>query len=100
MTERDLVKATQKAIEAVGGWVFKTHGHLGQRRGIPDVLACVGGRFIGIECKGPRGRLTAEQAREIARIRAAGGIAGVARSMEDVMQLLQEATGKEVGLWS
>lgn len=50
-----------------------THGF--GRSGIPDVVACVRGRFVSIECKADGGKLTALQAREISRINEAGGIA-------------------------
>lgn len=52
-----------------------THG-MG-RSGVPDIICCVAGRFLAIECKAGRGALTALQAREIERIRSAGGAAAV-----------------------
>ena len=48
------------------------------RAGIPDVVGCVYGRFLAIECKAGRGVLTALQEREIAKIDAAGGFTFVA----------------------
>lgn len=44
--------------------------------------------FAGIEVKDERGRQSPEQARFIAAVREAGGIAGVARSSEDAAELL------------
>jgi Holliday junction resolvase len=52
-----------------------THG-MG-RSGIPDIICCLNGRFMAIECKAGRGSLTALQAREIERVRSAGGAAAV-----------------------
>jgi hypothetical protein len=52
-----------------------THG-MG-RSGVPDIICCVAGRFLAIECKAGGGRLTDLQAREIERIRGAGGAAAV-----------------------
>lgn len=46
--------------------------------------------FTAIECKAPRGRLTTEQAAFIAAVRAAGGIAGEVRSVEQAVRLLGE----------
>jgi hypothetical protein len=38
------------------------------RSGIPDVIACVRGRFVGIECKAGDNNPTALQQRELQRI--------------------------------
>lgn len=52
-----------------------THGY--GRSGVPDVVACVDGLFLAIECKAGTNKLTALQAREIENIRLAGGVAVV-----------------------
>lgn len=43
--------------------------------GIPDIVACVGGRFVGIECKAGPGRLTELQKKNLIDIKANGGVA-------------------------
>ena len=43
--------------------------------GVPDILACLRGRFIGIECKANGGRPTALQLSNLKQIREAGGVA-------------------------
>jgi hypothetical protein len=43
--------------------------------GIPDVLCCYKGRFIGIECKANGGKPTALQIHNLNSIEIAGGIA-------------------------
>ena len=48
-----------------------THG-MG-RSGVPDIICCVAGRFLAIECKAGSGKTTALQDREIDAIRTAGG---------------------------
>lgn len=54
--------------------------------GVPDIVACAQGRFIGIECKAPgkERNTTKSQDAHIARIRESGGSAFVASSLEDV----------------
>lgn len=47
------------------------------KRGIPDILACVNGHFVGIEVKAQRGRPSDLQILNVRRIREAGGIAFV-----------------------
>jgi hypothetical protein len=44
------------------------------RQGIPDVICCIQGRFVAIECKAGRGVTTPLQDRELVRIRHAGGV--------------------------
>ena len=47
------------------------------RAGIPDIICCMQGKFIAIECKAGKGKTTALQDRELNAIRAAGGTAMV-----------------------
>ena len=44
--------------------------------------------FTSIEVKTPTGRLRPEQRQWLAAVQAAGGIAGVARSVEDALQIV------------
>jgi len=43
------------------------------RSGVPDVVCCHLGTFIGIECKAGKNKATPLQLRELAAIRTAGG---------------------------
>lgn len=45
--------------------------------GIPDLLACVNSRFVGIEVKAEKGKLSELQKNKICEIRKSGGIAFV-----------------------
>lgn len=67
-----------------------THGF--GRSGVPDIVACVNGRFLAIECKAGTNKPTALQVREIERIRAAGGVALVANeeNWEDIRPLIRK----------
>ena len=57
--------------------------------GCPDVLGQTkDGRLLGVEVKAPTGRLRPEQAVFLERIRAAGGVAFVARDCRDVLREL------------
>jgi Holliday junction resolvase len=59
------------------------------RAGIPDIVACHGGKFIGIECKAGNNKPTALQERELNRILEAGGEAYVINE-ENIEQLREE----------
>lgn len=70
------------------------------RSGIPDVLVCAGGWFIGIECKAVTGKLTPAQAVELDNIKAANGIAieyrGTKEQHEALDSLLAKVKAREV----
>lgn len=50
-----------------------THGY--GRSGVPDIVCCVDGKFLAIECKAKVNTVTALQEREIKKIQTANGIA-------------------------
>jgi Holliday junction resolvase len=43
--------------------------------GVPDIVACIKGRFVGIECKAGNNRPTELQLRNLENIRDNGGVA-------------------------
>lgn len=64
-----------KQLKDIGAYYFSpvTGGY--GRSGVPDIVACVGGRFVGIECKAGKGVTTALQEKNLAEIRLNGGTA-------------------------
>jgi Holliday junction resolvase len=73
-----------------------THGY--GRSGVPDIIACVNGRFLAIECKAGGGKLTALQVREVEHIRRCGGVAVVANeeNWDMVRPLVRELSSNGV----
>lgn len=67
----------KRYLKEKGVWYFKTWGGGYQRSGLPDIIACVNGRFIGIEVKAQNGRLSKLQEHELYTIRQSGGHAMV-----------------------
>lgn len=59
------------------------------KNGVPDILCCLNGIFIGLEVKTEKGKPSALQLRNIKQIKKASGIAGVVRSVDDVKELLE-----------
>ena len=60
------------------------------QNGIPDILGVLkpSGRFIAIELKVPPNKVTKLQEYILERIRVCGGNAGVARSVEEVKEII------------
>lgn len=57
------------------GWYFKVWGGGFQKAGIPDIISNINGRFFGIELKGPKGKPSDLQIKNLKMIDDAGGYA-------------------------
>ena len=90
MLERDITRAIMDYLLLKGAWVFKVHGHLGQRRGIPDILFILNGRGGAVEVKRPGKQPTVFQQAELDAIARAGGWAIVAHDVDDVIKEVSE----------
>ena len=92
MLERDIVAAIKKYLFSLGADVFfwKEHGGPYGTSGVPDIICCYRGRFIGMECKLPGGRLTEMQKRVISKINRAGGIARRVESVDEARAIIQQ----------
>lgn len=85
MKESDIVKAIMKYLKTVPGcFCWKEHGGMYGTAGIPDIIACINGRFYAFEVKTENGRLTKLQESTIRKILTAGGTALVVRSVYEV----------------
>ena len=93
MPEKDIVAAIRRYLATLGEDVFfwKEHGGALGTSGIPDIICCYKGRFLGLEAKLPGGKLTALQERALERINRAGGIARRVESVDDVRDVIAQA---------
>jgi len=82
MLEQQIQKQIDVQLTRRGVWVTKIIN--ANRRGVPDLLACVEGHFFAIEVKRPGMKATPIQKAQLARITKAGGTAIVATCWEDV----------------
>jgi len=57
-----------------------------QRRGIPDIIGIINGRFIGIEVKIGKDRQSADQKEVEKEINDAGGVYFIAKSYDDYLE--------------
>lgn len=83
-----LTRKIQRALEKNGAMAVKIHGGPYQPTGLPDIVACVNGCFVGLEVKLP-GRektVTPRQALILKRIEKHGGVAAVVTSVDQALE--------------
>lgn len=86
--EKKVKDAVVEQLKKFGAYYFfPVMGGYG-RSGIPDIVVCYRGKFLGIECKAGYNKTTALQEREMKLIRDAGGETMVIR--EDTLDLLTD----------
>lgn len=89
MKESDIVRAILHYLKSVQNcFCWKEHGGMYGTAGIPDIIACIDGRFYGFEVKTEDGTPTKLQLSTIRKINAAGGKAVVVRSVEEVKAVI------------
>lgn len=90
--ESKVKKRVREILDKLGIYHFMPPANGFGRAGIPDIIACMDGHFIAIECKAGRGTTTALQDRELDRIHNAGGTTFIAResNLDELQQILKE----------
>lgn len=86
--ETKVQKQIQDYIRSIGGYCFKVHGEIFMRAGIPDIICCINGKFVGIECKDGDNEASTLQIAHGIQIKKSGGYFCIAKSVEDVKYFL------------
>src|SRR5215831_2092520 len=88
--EGKLVTNIRRTLRDKGARPFKIQGdaEMFQEVGIPDLLVCYRGRFVGLEAKMPGNRATAKQMAILNEIANAAGHAAVVTTVGEVSRLL------------
>lgn len=74
--EKNFENRVKKFLHAEGCWFIKYWGGGSYTKaGVPDLLVCCRGRFIGVELKGKNGRPAELQLYSLRKLDEAGGIA-------------------------
>lgn len=77
-SEKLFENKVKKFLESEGCWFLKYWGGAAYTKaGIPDLLVCCNGHFLGVELKAPNGKPSELQLWNIEKIKEAGGIAMV-----------------------
>lgn len=73
--ESKVKKKVTTLLKSLGAYYFyPVTGGFG-RSGVPDIVCCLNGNFVGIECKAGDNKATALQLKNLEEIKVAGGFA-------------------------
>lgn len=98
MTQREsrLSGRILDALKAEGWFCFKVHGSQYMMAGLPDIIVCAEGKFIGLETKLPETRenTSLRQIYVHKKIEQAGGVAQVVCSPAEALDVVRAALGR------
>ena len=88
--EKRFENKIKRFLSEQGCYHFKFFANSYTKRGIPDLIACVNGYFVGIEVKAENGTPSELQLYNVRKIQEAGGIAMVLypKDFEDFKNLI------------
>jgi len=91
--ESKLSRRIMEVLRLEGYFCFKVHGSEYMMAGLPDIIVCAEGKFIGIEVKMPqsRGNVSPVQRLVHTKIEHAGGVARVVCSPSEALSVVKEA---------
>jgi len=89
MREKNIENKIKNYLKSKGAYYVKYHGNQYSQVGVPDILACYKGYFIGIEVKNEMGKTSPLQDINLKMINEAGGYGIVARSIKDIELVIQ-----------
>ena len=97
--EGEIKDQVRKVLDDMGAYYFFPAANGYGRTGIPDVIACVGGHFVGIECKAGSKQPTALQQRELDNIEKAEGTGILINAdnidiLKDILENRQDVYGR------
>ncbi len=97
--EGEIKDQVRKVLDEMGAYYFFPAANGYGRTGIPDVIACVGGHFVGIECKAGSKQPTALQQRELDNIEKAEGTGILINAdnidiLKDILENRQDVYGR------
>jgi Holliday junction resolvase len=90
--ENKVKKKVKKILDDLGAYHFSPMTAGFGRSGVPDIIACYKGKFIGIECKSGDNKPTLLQLRNIEDIKRNQGLAIVINeaNIESLLALVKE----------
>lgn len=94
MREKSVENKIKDYLFSKGIYYFKVHGSKFMTPGIPDIVACVDGLFVGIEVKRPGAKNEQSEAQKIheRNINKSGGVYLLVDSLEEVVNYVEFKT--------
>lgn len=89
MREKNIENKIKSYLKSKGAYYVKYFGNAFSQVGVPDILVCYKGRFIGLEVKNETNKTSPLQDINIENIKRAGGYATVVRNVEDVKKVIE-----------
>lgn len=71
--EKQFENRVKAYLKSIGAWYVKFFANSYTKAGVPDILACINGKFVGIEVKAQNGIPSDLQIYQCELIKAAGG---------------------------
>lgn len=95
MLEKGLEEKIKKHLKKNNHYFIKYHGGYFSRSGVPDILACINGKFVGLEIKRPdkKGKISELQKAHIKNINNSGGIALVIDDYNKYLEFYEKIKG-------
>ena len=95
--EKKVKNKIVRILKECGAYYFFPASYGMGRSGVPDIVCCLQGRFIGIECKAGKNKPTPLQEKELADIIEAGGISCVVNedNIPELQTLLTKVMSKD-----
>ena len=89
-SEKNFENRIKKFLKDNGWWHVKFFANAFTKSGIPDILACVNGRFVAIEVKAEDGRPSPLQLYNVEEIKRCGGVAVIVKpsQFDELKELL------------
>lgn len=88
--EAELKRDIKKYLDDIGAYWCMIKGGAHSKPGDPDIVACIGGSFVGIEAKTYEGVQSNIQRLRQRQIEGANGIYILARSVDDVKDVVNK----------
>ena len=97
--ENNITKRIKDFLKSKDIWHVKYFANAFTSVGIPDILACVKGHFVGIEVKTDVGRLSEIQKYQAEQLKKSGGLWYCVRpsNFDDFKQDIEKIIGEENG---
>ena len=98
-SEKSFENRVKQFLKDEGCWTLKTWGGGMQRSGIPDLLICCNGYFLGVELKAEKGKPSELQKWNLEKIRDSGGIGLLLypKDFDDFKILIKSLKGENNG---